>query len=289
MTNATFTVFFGSSTESSPFMETVASWVEPLLDTKLVLWNTPEAFPASEFTFDRLMQLTKMVNAAVFIFGEDDKVWYRESQELQPRDNVLLEYGLFASRLGVRNTLVCRVAKARVSSDLLGLTTVNFRQGSMLDGKARVMNWAKSAKESSSVEAAAHSLPVCEHVARHLLTRELQDKLAMLPNWTVVNRPDPKSLSFQQLLMRVYKFPSFRDAIKFMHSAAAEIDALDHHPEWENVWTDVTVLTTTWGVGHRITDLDFRLADILDRMYHAAVRVGNELDNRQTRKKRKKQ
>lgn len=273
MADTPFTVFFGSSTESATFMETVASWLEPLPGTKLVLWNTPEAFPPAEFTLDRLLRLTKLVNAAVFIFGEDDKVWYRESQEAQPRDNVLLEYGLFASRLGVGNTLICRVAKAKISSDLLGLTTVNFREGCMLDGKARVVQWAKSAKKNGSVETGAlHSLPACEHVARHLLSQELQNTLTSFPDWQVINRPDPKSLSVQQLLKRVYQFRGFEDAIQFMHSAVPEIDSLNHHPEWENVWTEVTVLTTTWGVGHRITDLDFQLAGVLDRLYYATVK-----------------
>jgi pterin-4a-carbinolamine dehydratase len=268
MATTPFSIFFASSTESASFMEKVASWVEPLPETKLVLWNTPEAFPASEFTFDRLLQLTKLVNAAVFIFGEDDRVWYRESQEAQPRDNVLLEYGLFASRLGVRNTLICRVARAKISSDLLGLTTVNFREGNMLDGKARVIHWATSARKTSPAEMTAqHSLPACDHVARHLLPQELQNKLATLPDWQVINRPDPKSLSIQQVLKRVYSFTTFQDAVHFMNSAAPEIDALNHHPEWENVWTHVTVLTTTWGVGHRITELDLQLASLLDRHY----------------------
>jgi pterin-4a-carbinolamine dehydratase len=254
-------------------MEKVASWVEPLPETKLVLWNTPEAFPASEFTLDRLLQLTKLVNAAVFIFGEDDKVWYRESQEAQPRDNVLLEYGLFASRLGVRNTLICRVAKAKISSDLLGLTTVNFREGNMLDGKARVIHWATSARKTAAIEMSAqHLFPACEHVARHLLPLEVQSKLAALPDWQVIHRPDPKNLSIQQLLKRVYTFNTFQDAIRFMNSAAAEIDVLNHHPEWENVWTEVTVLTTTWGVGHRITELDIQLAHLLDHRYSAATK-----------------
>jgi len=275
MVSTPFTVFFGSSTESATFMETVAAWIEPLPGTKLVLWNSPDAFPASEFTLDRLFQLSKMVNAAVFIFGEDDKIWYRETQETQPRDNVLLEYGLFASRLGVRNTLICRVAKARISSDLLGLTTVNFRDGRMLDGKARVMHWANSARGNASVTASAYSLPACEHVARHLLPQETQNKLKSFRGWDVVNRPDSKSLTVWQLLKREYEFQTFQDAIQFMHSAVDEINRLNHHPEWENIWTKVTVLTTTWGVGHQITDLDFQLAAVLDRLYCTLTKPAN--------------
>src|SRR3982751_712534 len=264
MSNTQFSVFFGSSTESRQFMEMVASWIEPFPNTKVVLWNTPQAFPAGCYTFDRLLQLARICHAAVFIFGEDDKVWYRNAEWPQPRGNVLLEYGLFASRLGIKNTLICRVAKSQIASDLLGITTINFKEGQILSGKQAVEHWFTLAQQEAGVsQLAGASRPRCEHVARHLLTDEVQDKLKVLPDWSVVERPDGNSLSIQHLIQRAFTFDAFQDAIRFMSIAASEVDRLNHHPEWENVWTTVTVRITTWGVGSNITDLDIQLARAL--------------------------
>jgi 4a-hydroxytetrahydrobiopterin dehydratase len=47
--------------------------------------------------------------------------------------------------------------------------------------------------------------------------------------------------------------------MEFMQSVAEEADAMDHHPEWCNVYNRVTVDLVTHSAGG-ITALDFRLA-----------------------------
>ena len=64
-------------------------------------------------------------------------------------------------------------------------------------------------------------------------------------------------------LHREYKFPDFKRAMKFMHSAVAGINKMDHHPEWFNVYNRVTVdLATHDAKG--ITSKDVDLAKLLD-------------------------
>ncbi|GAB5526890.1 MAG: hypothetical protein Roseis2KO_47620 [Roseivirga sp.] len=267
--NQKLKIFFGSSTESLEFMETIASWLEPK-GVKLVLWNNPESFPAGQYTFQRLIELTKSCQAAVFVFGEDDKVWYRDSQNTQPRDNILLEYGLFSSRIGVQNTLICRLGNSKIASDLLGITTISFKKGQTLESKKRVLQWLKNLPKQISPENGALqvSKPACEHVARHLLPTEIQQQLNSIPHWLVVQRPDDKSINTERLIQRTYSFDTFKKAISFMSMAVDSIDKLDHHPEWENVWTSVVVRSTTWGVGSQITSLDIKLANLLDQLYN---------------------
>lgn len=96
---------------------------------------------------------------------------------------------------------------------------------------------------------------------------KLQEQLAAIPAWSVAARADEKSLSVQHVIRRAFKFESFAQAIRFMSEAAPEIDRLNHHPEWENVWDTVTVQITTWGVGSQITELDIQLAKTLDDLY----------------------
>lgn len=54
------------------------------------------------------------------------KVWYRDSKVHQPRDNVLVEYGVFASSLGRRNAIIGMHNSPRIPTDILGITVVNL-------------------------------------------------------------------------------------------------------------------------------------------------------------------
>lgn len=65
-------------------------------------------------------------------------------------------------------------------------------------------------------------------------------------------------------LLRTWRFPSFASAIAFMHDCAPGIDALNHHPEWSNVYDKVSVRLATHDAGNRVTMLDVELAKMLD-------------------------
>ena len=65
---------------------------------------------------------------------------------------------------------------------------------------------------------------------------------------------------------RIYRLRSFSAAIKWMASLVDQIDALDHHPEWQNVYNRVEVRLTTHDVG-TLTELDIQLANVLDQSF----------------------
>jgi 4a-hydroxytetrahydrobiopterin dehydratase len=71
-------------------------------------------------------------------------------------------------------------------------------------------------------------------------------------------------------LCKRYVFATFSTALGFMQSAASEIDAVDHHPDWTNVYNTVDVRLTTHSAGNRVTAKDFVVASILDRHSAAA-------------------
>ncbi|QDU68481.1 4a-hydroxytetrahydrobiopterin dehydratase [Engelhardtia mirabilis] len=60
-------------------------------------------------------------------------------------------------------------------------------------------------------------------------------------------------------LHRAYRFPNFDEAFGFMSAVALEAKALDHHPEWSNVYDRVVIDLTTHDAGG-LTKLDFILA-----------------------------
>ena len=89
-----------------------------------------------------------------------------------------------------------------------------------------------------------------------LLTGEaLQSALRQLPGWTIEKGK----------LHRVYQFPDFVHAFGFMAIAAMEIEKMNHHPEWSNVWNRVTVDLTTHDAGG-VTGNDVKLAGTLEEI-----------------------
>lgn len=122
-------IFIGSSTEASGFMDEIAVKLEELGETPL-LWNESGKgiFVPGTNTIDALIEITKRVKAAIFIFNADDVVWNSKSaleSNDKVRDNVLFEYGLFVGALEKKN--VCFVCKGRpqLASDLKGITYID--------------------------------------------------------------------------------------------------------------------------------------------------------------------
>ena len=66
-------------------------------------------------------------------------------------------------------------------------------------------------------------------------------------------------------LHREFKFTNFIEAFGFMAKAAIEAEKMDHHPEWSNVYSKVTVDLTTHSAGG-VTVLDFQLAGIMNKL-----------------------
>ncbi len=65
-------------------------------------------------------------------------------------------------------------------------------------------------------------------------------------------------------ISKTYKFKSFKTAMAWMTRIAFEAEALNHHPEWSNVYATVEVKLTTHSV-NALTDLDKKLAERMDR------------------------
>ncbi|MFI5377041.1 MAG: 4a-hydroxytetrahydrobiopterin dehydratase [Candidatus Rokuibacteriota bacterium] len=82
-----------------------------------------------------------------------------------------------------------------------------------------------------------------------LLETEIASRLAAVPGWSVKGGK----------LHRELAFADFAQAFAFMTDVAREAEALQHHPEWFNVYNRVVIDLTTHDAGG-ITTLDFDLA-----------------------------
>jgi len=67
-------------------------------------------------------------------------------------------------------------------------------------------------------------------------------------------------------LKREFKFKTFVEAFSFMTAVAFEAEKLNHHPDWSNSFSRVSIVLTTHEA-NGITQLDFDLAKSIDRIY----------------------
>ncbi|KPV61046.1 hypothetical protein QJ48_02140 [Paenibacillus sp. A3] len=113
-------VFIGSSLESSDELRKIAMLIEEAGYTPFP-WNKAGVFLLGKYMLESLRDISMKVDAAILIFNEDDKVWYRNDYVLAPRDNVVLEYGFLLSILGKEKTIICRKGTTKIASDLSGI------------------------------------------------------------------------------------------------------------------------------------------------------------------------
>ena len=89
-----------------------------------------------------------------------------------------------------------------------------------------------------------------------LSDEEIAEALTSLPGWTV---QDGK-------LHKQYKFSSFAQALGWMVTVGIEADKMDHHPEWSNVYSRVTVFLVTHDMGNAISTWDVQLAQHMEKV-----------------------
>lgn len=76
-----------------------------------------------------------------------------------------------------------------------------------------------------------------------------------------------KEWSFEKnAIKRDFKFKTFVEAFSFMTAVALEAEKLNHHPDWSNAYNRVSIGLTNHEA-NGITQLDFDLADTIDRIY----------------------
>ena len=88
---------------------------------------------------------------------------------------------------------------------------------------------------------------------KKLTDAELERGLAELPQWSLVDGKLHRELSFAD----------FNEAFGFMTRVALHAEAMNHHPEWFNVWATVKIDLRTHDADG-ITELDLRLARVID-------------------------
>ena len=119
-------IFLGSSGKQADLLHALTHGLSD--DAHVEAWTT--VFNPGVGTLERLVELTREVDFAAFIFAQDD--WTNvgtpaaDAGQASPRDNVVFEAGLFGGVLGMRRTFILHANGAKLPTDLLGLTCVRY-------------------------------------------------------------------------------------------------------------------------------------------------------------------
>lgn len=131
-------IFIGSSVESLAIAREIRSALRHD-DFVVRLW-TDKVFGASSFPINDLEWQVRTSDFAVLVLGPDDKVISRGQESSAPRDNVIFELGLFMGALTRHRAFLVlpRGMDIKVPSDLLGLTPMEYADGSPEDLASRI-------------------------------------------------------------------------------------------------------------------------------------------------------
>src|SRR5215475_6461675 len=120
-------IFLGSSAQQEKLLQALTRGLADIADVDA--WTT--VFNPGVGTLERLVELTREVDFAAFVFGQDD--WTAkgaspdaDAGQASPRDNVVFEAGLFGGALGIRRTFILHASGTKLPTDLLGLTSIRY-------------------------------------------------------------------------------------------------------------------------------------------------------------------
>lgn len=116
-------VFIGSSSEGRNIGRALQA--ELLSDCEVALWDQG-VFEPGNYTLESLINKAHRSDFAVLVATPDDMRESRGQTAAVPRDNVILEFGLFAGVLGRRRTYVLAAPGAILPTDILGLTRLTY-------------------------------------------------------------------------------------------------------------------------------------------------------------------
>lgn len=90
---------------------------------------------------------------------------------------------------------------------------------------------------------------------KKLTNQEIEKRLKELSDWDY----------YDDALHTDFEFDNFKDCMSAMNRIAFECEALNHHPEWSNVYNILEIKLTTHDADG-VTELDFELAKAIDKI-----------------------
>ena len=92
-------------------------------------------------------------------------------------------------------------------------------------------------------------------IMKKLTKKEIETRLENLIDWDYVDNT----------LHTDFEFDNFKDCMSAMNRIAFECEALNHHPEWTNIYNTLDITLITHDAGG-VTELDFKLAKAINKI-----------------------
>jgi predicted nucleotide-binding protein len=131
-------LFIGSSTESLELARAIQTGLK--YDPVVVRIWTDGVFGASSYTLDSLESQLDASDFGALVLSPDDLVFSEGSGSHAPRDNVILELGMFIGRLGRKRTYLVQATGVdlKLPSDVDGVTPLTYVPGKAGDLAASI-------------------------------------------------------------------------------------------------------------------------------------------------------
>lgn len=88
-----------------------------------------------------------------------------------------------------------------------------------------------------------------------LSTEEINEKIKELEGWHYENNAIQTS----------FEFKDFKDTFSVMTRIAFEAEAMQHHPDWTNIYNNLHISLSTHDADG-VTEKDFKLAKIIEKV-----------------------
>ncbi|MCF6295352.1 MAG: 4a-hydroxytetrahydrobiopterin dehydratase [Flavobacteriaceae bacterium] len=88
---------------------------------------------------------------------------------------------------------------------------------------------------------------------KKLSEEDIEKKLLRFPDWDY----------YENAIHAEFEFDNFKDCFSAMSRIAFECEALNHHPNWTNVYNKLTISLSTHNT-NGVTEKDFELAEAIE-------------------------
>lgn len=156
-------IFVGSSSKGMNIARKIEEIFHDNDDFKahIKIWKSNDIFCPGNTILSSILKQLDLCDFAIMILTPDDEIVINEEKKYAPRDNVILETGLFAGRIGIERTIiVCKKGEnIKIPSDLDGIIRIEY-------------------------ESAENISPVCTKINQHIerLGRRISRLVQSYPN-----------------------------------------------------------------------------------------------------------
>ncbi len=84
---------------------------------------------------------------------------------------------------------------------------------------------------------------------------DIEKRILRLPDWEY----------YDNAIHAEFEFENFKDCFSAMSRIAFECEALNHHPDWSNIYNVLTISLSTHDA-NGVTNKDFKLAEAIERI-----------------------